>query len=160
LANGAGATATPTFLINGRKIEGAKDAASLSSIIDQEIQKADALVAKGTPLAQVSQKLTDQNVQSANAPVEIPIGDSPIMGSVKAPVTIVEFSDFQCPFCSKVVPTVKQIEQEFKGKVRVAFKQLPLPFHNNAQLAAEAALAAQEQGKFWEMHDKMFAHQD
>jgi len=55
---------------------------------------------------------------------------------------------------------VKQIEQEFKGKVRVAFKQLPLPFHNNAQGAAEAALAAQDQGKFWEMHDKMFSHQD
>ena len=80
-------------------------------------------------------------------------------GPKNAPVTIVEFSDFQCPFCGRVVPTLKQLEEQYKGKVRVAFKNQPLPFHPNARPAAEAALAANEQGKFWEMHDKLFANQ-
>ncbi len=81
------------------------------------------------------------------------------MGPRTAPVTIVEFSDFQCPFCSRVGPTVKQIEEKYKDKVRLVWRNYPLPFHNNAQLAAEAAMAANEQGKFWEMHDKLFANQ-
>ena len=81
------------------------------------------------------------------------------MGPKNAPVTIVAFSDFQCPFCSRVVPTLKEIETKYNGKVRVAFRNYPLPFHDKAQLAAEAGLAANEQGKFWEMHDKMFGNQ-
>ena len=72
---------------------------------------------------------------------------------------MVAFSDFQCPFCSRAVPTLKQIEDKYKGKVRIAFKHLPLPFHDKAQLAAEASMAANEQGKFWEYHDKLFANQ-
>jgi protein-disulfide isomerase len=71
----------------------------------------------------------------------------------------VAFSDFQCPFCSRAVPTLKAIEDQYKGKIRVAFKNNPLPFHDKAHLAAEAALAANDQGKFWEMHDKLFANQ-
>src|SRR5262249_23134896 len=68
MASAAGANATPTFFINGRKVEGAKDAATFAGMIDQEVQKADALIAKGTPIAQVSQKLTDQAMAAANAP--------------------------------------------------------------------------------------------
>jgi protein-disulfide isomerase len=86
-------------------------------------------------------------------------GAAPAVGPKTAPVTIVEFSDFQCPFCSRVVPTVKQIEEKYQGKVRVAFRNYPLPFHDKAQLAAEAAMAANAQGKFWEMHDKLFGNQ-
>ena len=80
-------------------------------------------------------------------------------GPADAKVTIVEFSDFQCPFCSRVVPTIQQIEKEYGNKVRVIFRHNPLPFHQDAPLAAEAAVAAQAQGKFWEMHDKLFANQ-
>ena len=80
-------------------------------------------------------------------------------GGANAKVTIVEFSDFQCPFCSRVVPTLHQIEKEYGDKVRVVFRHNPLPFHGDAPLAAEAAVAAQAQGKFWEMHDKLFANQ-
>src|SRR5207302_9395356 len=90
---------------------------------------------------------------------DIKLGDAPVKGPSSAPVTLVAFSDFQCPFCSRAVPTLKQLEDDYKGKLRIAFKQLPLPFHNNAHLAAEAALAANEQGKFWQMHDKLFANQ-
>jgi protein-disulfide isomerase len=81
------------------------------------------------------------------------------VGPKSAPVQIVEFSDFQCPFCSRVVPTIKQIEDKYNGKVRIAFRNYPLPFHDHAQLAAEAAMAAKAQGKFWEMHDKLFGNQ-
>ena len=80
-------------------------------------------------------------------------------GGANAKVTIVEFSDFQCPFCSRVVPTLHQIEKEYGDKVKVVFRHNPLPFHGDAPLAAEAAVAAQAQGKFWEMHDKLFANQ-
>jgi len=76
-------------------------------------------------------------------------------------VTIVEWSDFQCPFCGRVEPTLKQIMDEYKGKVRIAWKNQPLSFHPNAMPAAEAAMAAYEQGndKFWAMHDKLFEKQ-
>ncbi|MEO6952476.1 MAG: thioredoxin domain-containing protein, partial [Polyangia bacterium] len=90
---------------------------------------------------------------------KVDAGNGPTIGSKNSPVTIVEFSDFQCPFCGRVIPTVKQIEEKYKGRVKLTFRNYPLPFHNNAELAAEAGLAANEQGKFWEMHDKMFGNQ-
>jgi protein-disulfide isomerase len=91
--------------------------------------------------------------------VDIVPGNAPMKGPASAPVTIIAFSDFQCPFCSRVVPTLKQIEDTYKGKVRIAFRNLPLPFHDKAQGAAEASLAANEQGKFWPYHDKLFENQ-
>ena len=84
---------------------------------------------------------------------------APVKGAKDALVTIVQFSDFQCPFCSRVEPTIDQVMKEYQGKVRVAWRDLPLPFHPNAMPAAIAARAAGEQGKFWEMHDKIFADQ-
>jgi protein-disulfide isomerase len=85
--------------------------------------------------------------------------EGPMRGPADAKVTIVEFSDFQCPFCSRVVPTVEKIMKDYPKDVRLFFRHNPLPFHQNAPLAAEAAVAAQAQGKFWQMHDKMFANQ-
>ena len=86
-----------------------------------------------------------------------------MMDSVTIPknpaLDVVIFSDFQCPFCSRVEPTLKQMEKEYGGKVKFTWKNYPLPFHNNAEPAAEAAMAAGAQGKFWEMHDKLFANQ-
>jgi len=86
--------------------------------------------------------------------------DDPVKGAATAPVTIVEFSDFQCPFCSRVNPTLKQVEDKYGDKVRVVFRNFPLlQIHPNAAKAAEAASCAADQGKFWEMHDKLFANQ-
>src|SRR5690606_38875317 len=76
-----------------------------------------------------------------------------------AKVTIIEFSDFQCPFCAKVNPTIDQILKTYPNDVRVAFAQFPLDFHKDAPLAGQASLAAHEQGKFWEYHDLLFANQ-
>jgi protein-disulfide isomerase len=84
---------------------------------------------------------------------------SPAMGPDTAPVTIVEFSDFQCPFCGRVGPTLKKIKKEYGDQVRIVFKHQPLDFHAKAPAAHAAAEAAHRQGKFWEMHDKIFADQ-
>jgi protein-disulfide isomerase len=93
---------------------------------------------------------------------QVELGDAPFTGSKEAKVTIVEFSDFQCPFCAKGADILKAIKQKYGNKVRIAFKNFPLPFHNHAQKAAVAAHCANEQGSdyFWKMHDEMFAHQD
>ena len=175
LASSVGASGTPTFFINGRELVGAQPFAEFQKIIDEETKKADELIKKGTPVKDVYQKLMEQAAltpppaaPSAAAPpaeaapeakVNIKLGDAPVKGPASAPVTVIEFSDFQCPFCSRVNPTLKQIEDEYKGKIKIAFRNLPLPFHDKAHLAAEAALAANEQGKFWPMHDKLFANQ-
>jgi protein-disulfide isomerase len=94
-------------------------------------------------------------------PVRVEVAATgPSRGPANAPVTIVEFSDFQCPFCSRLTPTIKAVEDKYGDKVRVVFRQFPLNFHQNAQKAAEASLCAADQGKFWEMHDAMFADQN
>jgi protein-disulfide isomerase len=171
LANNVGANGTPTFFINGRELSGAQPAPAFEAIIDEEIKKADALLKKGTKTDQLYEKLMAASIANAPAapaaaaaappagPVKIDLGSSPVKGSSAAKVTVVAFSDFQCPFCSRAVPTMKQIEDTYRNKVRIAFKNLPLPFHDHAQMAAEASLAAHEQGKFWEYHDKLFANQ-
>jgi protein-disulfide isomerase len=168
-----GARGTPSFFVNGKPFVGAQPLEAFKAKIDEEIKNADAVMKKGVSAA----KLYDELMKSAKTEVaaapappsngqpeektvyKVEPGNGPSMGPKSAPIQIVEFSDFQCPFCSRAVGTVKQIEEKYKGKVRVTFRHYPLPFHNNAQLAAEAAMAANEQGKFWEMHDKLFGNQ-
>jgi protein-disulfide isomerase len=88
---------------------------------------------------------------------DIKVGDSPIRGSKDAKVTIVEWADFQCPFCVRVNPTLEKVAKEYGDKVRFSFKHLPLSMHAKARAAHEASEAAHRQGKFWEMHDLIFA---
>lgn len=92
-------------------------------------------------------------------PIKVEVGKSPTKGPATAKVTVVEFSDFECPYCKRGAETVEQILQAYPNDVQVAFKNLPLPFHKNADPAARAALAAGKQGKFWEMHDLLFENQ-
>jgi protein-disulfide isomerase len=89
----------------------------------------------------------------------VTVGSAPAKGPKNAPITLVVFSDFQCPYCGRIEPTLAKLEADYPGKIRVAWKNFPLSFHQNAKPAANAALAAGEQGKFWEMHDKLFANQ-
>lgn len=92
---------------------------------------------------------------------DVTVKDAPFKGGSDAKVTIVEYSDFQCPFCSKGAAVLAEIEKKYGNKVKIAFKNFPLPFHSQARLAAEAALCAKEQNNkfFWKMHDTMFADQ-
>ncbi len=85
-----------------------------------------------------------------------PIGTSAVKGNKNAPVTIVEFSDFQCPYCSRLQPTLQQVLDAYPNDVKLVFKDFPLSFHKQAKNAAKAARAAGEQGKYWEMHDLIF----
>ena len=88
--------------------------------------------------------------------------EDPIWGKESAPVTIVEFSDFQCPFCSRAAETVNLLKKKYSGKVRIAFKQFPLPMHRDARPAAEASMCVHDQSpdKFWKFHDLAFKGQD
>ena len=92
--------------------------------------------------------------------VEVDYSNDPFIGPEDAQVTIVEFSDFECPFCSRAYETVYEIKEAYEGQVKIVFKNFPLSFHANAQKAAEASECAYDQGKFWEMHDIMFENQD
>ncbi len=101
-------------------------------------------------------------VLSADQATQLIDGD-PVKGDANAPVTLVEFSDFQCPYCSRFAQsTIAPIEEAYvkSGKVKVVFRDYPLDNHPNALPAANAAECANEQGKFWEMHDKLFSAQD
>jgi protein-disulfide isomerase len=94
-----------------------------------------------------------------NKVYDIPVGKSPVKGPADAPVTMVEFSDFQCPFCARATPLIDQVIQAYPTQLKFVYKEFPLPMHPNALPASRAALAAQRQGKYWEMHDKLFANQ-
>src|SRR5579863_5914338 len=83
----------------------------------------------------------------------------PSLGPATAPVTMVEFSDFQCPFCKRTEPTIKELRAKYGDKIRLVYLDFPLSFHNHSLDAAKAGRCANEQGKFWEMHDAMFADQ-
>jgi len=165
-----GANGTPTFFINGREFVGAQPFEAFKNVIDEEIKKADAMLARGVKATDLYAEFQKEAGKApppaaAGAPeaakvvTDLKIDGSPAKGPKNAPVTIVAFSDFQCPFCSRVVPTLHDLEKQYEGKIKLVFKNQPLPFHNNARPAASAALAANEQGKFWEMHDKLFANQ-
>ena len=89
----------------------------------------------------------------------VPVGSSPILGRTDAKVTIVEFSDFQCPFCARVQPVLEEVRKTYGDDVRIVYKHLPLSFHQHAEGAAQAAAAAAAQGKFWPMAEALFGHQ-
>ena len=98
-----------------------------------------------------------------NKKVEVSVDDDPALGNKKAPVTVIEFSDFECPFCRSFWrDTLSLIKSTYidTGKVRFVYRDFPLSFHPGAQVAAEAAECAEDQGKYWEMHDKIFQEQD
>ncbi len=90
-------------------------------------------------------------------PIEIPTAGAPEIGPNDAPITLVEFSDFQCPYCRMATPELQSVLKEYPKQVRLFFKEFPLDIHSQAALAAAAAVAAQKQGKFWPMHDAMFS---
>ena len=175
LALKIGAHGTPTFYINGRVLTGAQPADAFRKLIDEELGRAERLLVAGVPAEQLYAVLLEgakdgPSKQAAPARPEfklpdpdlvyrIPLGSAPSRGPATAKVTIVEYTDFQCPFCARVSPTLDKLRTDFGNDVRVVFKNLPLDFHDNARLASEAAMAAHEQGRFWAFHDKLFENQ-
>jgi protein-disulfide isomerase len=159
------ASGTPHFFINGRRLVGAQPFEKMKPIIDEEIKKAQDLIAKGTPAAKVYDELTKDG-KGAPEPekknVPAPPKDAPSKGAANAKVVIQQFSDFQCPFCSRVEGTVGEIMKNYGDKVKIVWRDKPLPMHPDAPLASEAAREAFKQkgaAGFWKMHETMFAHQ-
>jgi len=155
-----GVQGTPGFFINGRFLGGAFPFETFKEIIDREIAGTATDVCADYSEALQEYCKDEQNQPFKPVKVEVKVGDSPSIGPKDAKVTIVEFSDFECPFCSRAYGTVKQIQSAYPKDVRIVYKNLPLTnLHPNAQKAAEASVCAQDQGKFWEMHDKIFESQ-
>jgi protein-disulfide isomerase len=172
-AGKAGVKGTPHFLINGKAISGAQPFDAFKTVIDAEIKEMETLTKGGKSLGDAFGERVKANfkLEAADAkpaapagpdPADelfVPVGDSPVKGDAAAPVTLVVFSEFQCPFCSRVEGTLKELQTKYGKDLRIVWKDNPLPFHDKAEPAARAGIAAHAQGKFWEFHDKLFANQ-
>jgi protein-disulfide isomerase len=177
LAKQVGANGTPNFYIDGRNLVGAQPFEEFKKVIDDEISRADKLISKGTPPGQVyaafmkgakaspAAAANDKPQQPQKGPgagpevYKVAVGDAPTKGGKQPKVTIVEFSDFQCPFCLRAYPTVNQVMSTYGDKVRLVYRHYPLPSHPNARPAAEASQCAAEQGQFWQYYERLFADQ-
>jgi protein-disulfide isomerase len=167
-----GLEGTPTFFINGRVLTGAKPYEDLKKIVESEIAAADALLAAGTARNALYAALTRDGLTKAEEQPVVPeppdtklvykieVGDAPMRGNADAKVTIVMWSDFQCPFCARAEGTLEQVRKTYGNAVRIVWKDMPLPFHDDARPAATVARVAAAQGKFWQMHDLLFDHQN
>ncbi len=163
---------TPVFFINGLPVGGAQPFEEFKLRIDQELEGARKLVASGMNGKDVYRHLMEDTripappppagsrELSGTAVYKVGVGTAPVRGGKVPKVTIIEFSDFQCQYCSRVQATLDRILKVYGNDVQLAFKHLPLPFHEHAAGAALAAEAAGRQGKFWEMHDELFANQN
>ena len=162
---------TPWFFINGRSLSGAQPIEVFKQAIDEEVRKANALLAAGTPRGDLYAALTRAGLDKKAEPpaakpdpdadlrIRVDVTGAPARGPADAPITIVEWSDFQCPFCVRAEETLTRLRQEYPDKIRFVWRDLPLPFHDQARPAAIAARAAGAQGKFWAMHDRLYADQ-
>lgn len=161
LGKKVGVSGTPAFFINGRFLGGAFPLEAFKEIIDKELAGAGSNNYKN--YSDMLQKAYEDSRSKSFDPVPktVAIGDAPVKGQQNAKVTIIEFSDFQCPFCAKVEATLAQVLLDYQGKVQLAYKHFPLPasLHPRAQKAAEASDCAKDQGKFWEFHGKLFENQ-
>jgi protein-disulfide isomerase len=128
----------------------------LSAIKEGKAEQAALAAAGGSKFA----KGPEQNTRILEDPVSIPTSGSPVTGPANAPITLIEFSDFQCPYCIKAVPQIQSILKAYPTEVKLIFKEFPLEIHSEAAFAASAALAAHKQGKFWAMHDALFANRN
>jgi protein-disulfide isomerase len=159
------AEGTPHFFINGRRLSGAQPAEQFETIIEQELEKMQTL-SKSGPLVDPYAA-----VQVAALPppglvrleIERPDASSPSLGQEDAPVVVQMFADFECGYCGRAMTTLEQIRRERPGHVRVVWRNLPLPFHAQARLAATAALALRAQrgdAAFWEMATRLFGSEE
>jgi protein-disulfide isomerase len=169
VASALGASGTPTFFVNGRRLMGARPYEEFRAVVDEERGRARALVQSGVAREQVYatlmaaapvHTLAHHANEDDDAVHDVAIDGAPARGDARAPVTVVLFSDFESPYCVKAEATMRALEVAYSGKLKVVFRHHPLPMHEHARLAARASLAADEQGRFWEYHDALVAHRD
>ncbi|NUO49075.1 MAG: thioredoxin domain-containing protein [Polyangiaceae bacterium] len=162
LADDLEASGTPHFFVNGRRLVGAQPIEKFKEVIDEELKKAEDLVAKGTKKADVYAKIMETGKEPPppeSKQIEPAAAGSPWKGSEKAKVEFHIFSDFECPYCKRVEPTLATVEKDFGDKIKIIWRDKPLPMHKNAPLAAEAAreaLAQKGNKGFWAFHDALF----
>ena len=150
----AGVKGTPNLFVNGRAVRGALPFEDLKALLSEEVDKGRELLANGidTPYVELQKKAR------VFTPFEDSVADfttagDPVLGPSNATLELVIYSDFECPYCARFAATAKQLQAHYKEQAKLVFKQFPLPNHKQARPAANAALAAHAQGKFWEMHD-------
>jgi protein-disulfide isomerase len=165
LASDFQARGTPHFFVNGIRVKGAQPFEEFKKVIDEQLKKAKAMVAKGTPRSKIYEEIMKEGTTPPPPPkkdIDAAPADSPVKGNKNAKIVIHEFSDFECPFCSRVNPTMKQVLDEHGDDVKIVWRHMPLPFHKNAPIASEASIEIQKQKgdvAFWQYHDKLFAGQ-
>jgi len=166
LADDVMANGTPHFFVNGRRLAGAQPFEKFQAVIDEEVAHAQTLLGQGVP----REKLYDALMKDAKSGAEPetlaarvePPANAPSRGAASAPVTVQVFSDYQCPFCARGEKTLDEVKRAYGAKVRFVWRDLALPFHKDAQPAAEAARAAMAQrgpDAYWKMHDRLYADQ-
>ncbi|MGC4087987.1 MAG: thioredoxin domain-containing protein [Polyangiaceae bacterium] len=161
LANDFQARGTPHFFINGVRLSGAQPVESFKALIDRRLAEAEKLVAAGVPRKNVyAESIKDGKLPPPPETKEVaPRANAPYRGGAQAKVVIQEFGDFQCPFSSRVQPTLEELQKQFGAKIKIVYRHMPLPFHKDAPLAAEAAeeaFAQKGNAGFWAFHDALF----
>jgi protein-disulfide isomerase len=165
-----GVSGTPTFFVNGRPVHGNQPLKVFVDTVGEELARAqqvaathppdlyEALVADGKPVADAPSDINnDQPELDGNSAYRVGLGlPGHAIGPADAAITIVEFADFQCPYCARHAPVLAHVRQKYGDQVRIVFRHMPV--HQGAVIAAEAAVAAAEQGKFWAFHDQIWAH--
>jgi protein-disulfide isomerase len=166
-----GITGTPTFFVNGRPVHGNQPLRVFAEVVDEELARAemmrakhpadlyDALVADGRARADTAD--ADHEAYDLDPAVGYSVGTGlpgHQLGPDDALVTLVEWSDFECPYCARSAPVIAGVHEKYGDAVRIVFRHYPMPFHRNAQVAAEAGVAASVQGKFWPFQDQVWAH--
>ncbi|MEJ7602800.1 MAG: thioredoxin domain-containing protein [Kofleriaceae bacterium] len=159
-----GVTGTPTFFINGRPVHGNQPLKVFADLVDEELARARAalagyetLVGQGVAFADSRDEMPPPFALDPARVYRVGLGLAGHQrGPDTAPVTIVAWGDFQCPFCAKLAPVLAHVRQKYGDRVRVVFRHLAMSSHRQASLAAEAAIAAADQGKFWAFHDLVY----
>jgi len=168
-----GISGTPTFFINGRPVHGNQSLRVFVTTVDEELVRAQqvrsskptdlyaTLVAQGRPAADTpgEQAEHDEGRLDPRAQYRVGLGlPGHQLGRDDALVTIVEWSDFQCPYCQRNAPVLAHVRKKYGDSVRIVYRHYPMPFHRDALLAAEASAAAAAQGKFWPYHEQLWLH--
>jgi protein-disulfide isomerase len=138
--------------------EGMESTESYDAVHDKVLEHIRDLRREKARAAYVAQLRTKASVQVLLAPpfADVSLKDAYLSGNKSAPVTLVEFADYECPYCQKITPELQKLQKEYGDRLAVVYKDFPLPMHRTSEKAAEGARCAGEQGKFWEYHDVLF----